>query len=179
MNKSDTPIKPQDSSLAAKILNAMAGSINAQMTAFSSWMVAGFGAMLGLLVANIDTVSPFIAPTVVGASVKLFLVALVLNVLQRYLAAMVAGSIAVANEVQLIPINHEADLGYIVREIERATFWPTRILVRWSNRKALSGDLAVSGRLNARLAQVQGWLVLAQMIVVVSSTVLIANGLKG
>lgn len=149
------------------------------MTAFASWMVAGFGAMLGLLVANIDTVSPFIAPVVVGASVKLFLAALVLNVLQRYLAAMVAGSIAVAHEVQLIPIDHEVDLGYVVREIECATFWPTSILVRWSNRKALSGDLAVSGRLNVRLAQIQGWLVLGQMIVVVSSTVLIANGLQG
>ena len=179
MDKSTNTIKPHDSSLAAKILNAMAGSINSQMTAFSSWMVAGFGAMLGLLVANIDTVSPFIAPAVIGASVKLFLVALVLNVLQRYLAAMVAGSIAVAKEVELIPLDHEVDLSYIVREIEYATFWPTRILVQWSNRKALSGDLAVSGRLNVRLAQIQGWLVLVQMMVVVFSIVLIANGLKG
>lgn len=41
MDKSDTAIKPQDSSLAAKILNAMAGSINAQMTALATQAVWG------------------------------------------------------------------------------------------------------------------------------------------
>lgn len=179
MTKDSNTIKPHESGVAAKVLNAMASSINAQLTAFSSWMVAGFGAVLGLLVANVDTIAPFIPPTTIGAAVKLFLVAVVLNVFQRYLAAMVAGSIAVGKEVESIPITQEIDINYIVREIECATFWPTRILVRWSNRKALSGDIAVSGRLNVRLAQIQSWLVLVQMIVVVFTIAIIANALKG
>ena len=179
MTKETNLIKPHESGYAAKVLNAMAGSINTQLAAFSSWMVAGFGAVLGLLVANIDTIAPFIPPTIIGGAVKLFLVAVVLNVFQRYLAAIVAGSVTVGKEVESIPITQEIDLSYIIREIERATFWPTRILVRWSNRKVLSGDLAVGGRLNARLAQIQGWLVLVQMIAVVSAIFVIANGLKG
>lgn len=80
MTKEISPIKPHESSYAAKMLNAMAGSINTQLAAFSSWMVAGFGAVLGLLVANVDTIAPFLPPTTIGCAVKLFLVAVVLNV---------------------------------------------------------------------------------------------------
>ena len=103
MTKETNLIKPHESGYAAKVLNAMAGSINTQLAAFSSWMVAGFGAVLGLLVANIDTIAPFIPPTIIGGAVKLFLVAVVLNVFQRYLAAIVAGSVTVGKEVESIP----------------------------------------------------------------------------
>ena len=178
MTKDRNTIKPHESGYAAKVLNTMAGSINAQLAAFSSWMVAGFGAVLGLLITNIDTIAAFIPPSTIGISVKLFLVAVVLNVLQRYLAALIAGSIAAGREVESISITQEIDINYIVREIERATFWPTRILVQWSNRKVLSGDIAVGGRLNVRLAQIQGWLVLIQMVAVVFAISIIANSLK-
>ncbi|MBT0963868.1 hypothetical protein [Denitromonas iodatirespirans] len=164
---------------AGKLLNVMARSINSELTTFSTWMVAGFGAAIGLLVANIEKVAPYISPNAVGASTKLFLVAVILNVVQRYLAAILTGSVAAGKEAESISPTAPIDISSVLNEIERATLWPARYMVRWSNRRILAGDFVLGGRLNAWSAQIQGWLVLAQMLAVVTAAWEIANALKG
>ena len=178
MEKEAFTPNPHEAAYAGKILMAMASGISGEQTKFSSWMVAGFGIGLGLLVANIATVAPYIPPSVISYAVNIFLIAVVINVLQRYLGTMIAGSIAVAKEVEGIQFTPGVNLNYVFSEIERVTFWPTVYMVRWSSRKVLSGDLAFSGRLNARLAQISAWLVLIQVIVLTFAIFVIANGIK-
>lgn len=169
--------RPQDLTFAGRILLVMANRVSIELAAFSGWMVLGFAAVLGLLVANLDKVSGFVAPEALGLAIKLFLLALVLNVIQRYMAAIVVSSVAVGKELESMPTHPGMEIRTLLAELESATFWPTRLLVRWTNQKILDGDFAFSGRLNARLAQAQGWLVFAQLIAVVTSTLVIANAL--
>lgn len=179
MKKETFTPNPSEAAYVGKILMAMASGISGEQTRFSSWMVAGFGVGLGLLVANIASVAPFIPPSVISYAVKIFLISVIVNVLQRYLGSIIAGSIATGKEVESIQSNGPVNLNYVCTEIERVTLWPTVLIVRWSNRKVRSGDLAFSGRLNARLAQISAWLVLIQMVVLVFAILVIANGIKG
>ncbi len=179
MTDHSTPANITESIYSGKVLTAMASSVNEHHLKFSSWMVAGFGAAIGLLISNIDKVATYISPAAIGCSTKLFLVAVVLNVLQRYLGAIISGSMEVAKKVEDLPINGDLNTQAILKEIERATLWPTRYMVRSSNKRILSGDIAYGGRLNAWMAQIAGWLVLSQMVAVVSAAWIIANALKG
>lgn len=169
---------PQDSIFAGRVLTAMANRVSSELVAFSSWILLGFGAILGLVLANIQTVSKFVAPESLGFAVKLFLVAVIFNVLQRYMAAIVSASVTLAKEVEAMPIHPNADMAAFLGEIEAATLWPMKIMVRWSSRKIAAGDFAVGGRLNARLAQAQAWFVFVQLIVVVAAALVIANALQ-
>lgn len=172
-------VSPQDSIFAGRVLTAMANRVSSELVSFSSWMVLGFGAILGLVLANIDTVSKFVAPNAFGLAVKLFLVAVIFNVLQRYMAAIVSASVTLAKEVEAMPVHPNADIAAFMHQIEDATLWPMKLMVRWSNRKIAAGDFAVGGRLNARLAQAQAWFVFAQLIAVVAAALVIANALQG
>jgi len=142
-------------------------------------MILGFGAILGLVLANIDTVSKFVAPDALGLAIKLFLVAVVFNVLQRYMASIVSASVTLTGEIEAMPVHPNADMAALMGQLEDATLWPTKLMVRWSNRKIATGDFAVGGRLNARLAQAQAWFVFVQLIAVVSAALVIANALHG
>jgi hypothetical protein len=171
--------KINESIYAGKALAVMAAAINSEHSSFSSWMVAGFGAAIGLLIANVEKVAPYISPSAIGSSTKLFLVAVILNVIQRYLGAIIAGSVATGKEVESIPVATALDLQVILNEIEQSTLWPMRFMVRKSNNRIRAGDIAFASRLNAWMAQIVGWLVLVQMVVVIAAAWVIANALKG
>lgn len=127
-------------------------------------MITGFGALLGLMLTNIESVSKFVPASVLGCSISIFLVAVVLHVVQRYLASIVISSTAVGKEVESIPIIGEINIQFVLNQLEASTLWPTRLLVKWSNAKISAGDLAVSGRVNAVMAQIQAWLVFTQLV---------------
>lgn len=157
----------------------MASAVNSELSTFSSWMVAAFGAAIGLLIANIEKVAPYISPKTIGLATMLFLVAVMLNVVQRYLGAIVAGSVITGKETESIPVTANLDIRFILDELEKSTLWPMRFMVAWSNRRVLAGDFALSGRLIAWIAQVQAWLVFVQMVVLISGAWAIANALQG
>ena len=179
MEKEAYTPNPQEAAYVGKILMAMANGISGEQTRFSSWMLAGFGAGLGLLVANVANVAPFIPPHIISSAVYIFLTAVIIHVVQRYLGAMVAGSIATSKEVEAIQFIPGVNLNYVLSEIERVTFWPAVYIVKWSSRKVLAGDLAHAGRLNAILAQISAWLVFIQMILLVIAIFVIAKGING
>lgn len=161
-----------------KILTVMAHSLNAELTAFSSWMIAGLGAMIGLLIVNLEKIARFIPPSVVGDAAIWFLAAVALHVVQRYLGAIIAGSVATGKGVESIPFEAGMDLRSILDGIENSTLWPTRYLIRWTNRRVLAGELAFSGRLNSWIAQIQAWLVFFQLIAVAFAVWAIAAALQ-
>lgn len=168
----------QEDIYAGRMLSIMAQCISSELAKYSGWMIAGFGAFLGLIVANIDKVAPYIAPQAIGCSVSVFMVAVVLNVFQRYMAAIVASSGAVAKEVEAISIVPPFNMPYTLSQIELSTFWPARKFVGWSNAKILAGDIALAGRIQSTMAQIQGALVLLQMVATVSAAIVIVNALQ-
>jgi hypothetical protein len=179
MTNSSLPPKINESIYAGKMLRTMAAAVNSELSTFSSWMVAAFGAAIGLLIANIEKVAPYIAPNTVGLATKWFLVAVMLNVVQRYLGSIIAGSVVSGKEIESIPVTPSLDIKFILNELQQSILWPARFMVAWSIRRVLAGDFAFGGRLITWMAQVVAWLVVAQMIVLISAAWAIANVLKG
>lgn len=149
------------------------------MSKFSGWMLVGYAAILGALLANLDSTAKFLAPGTLSRLALLFSVVVLLNLLQRYSAAVVASSAKVGNKVKEQPIPPNMDIVVFLTELEHATLWPARLMVRRSNRKLLAGDLAAGGRLLSTFAQVEAWLVFAQVLVSVAATLVLACGLRG
>jgi type III secretory pathway component EscS len=161
-----------------KILTTMANRVSTELVGVSSWLILGFSAILGLLLANLETVSKFLEPTTIGVVIKLFAVSVLLHVVLRYLAAIVIAGAALGKELESIPPGN-IDVLLFTQRLEAATLWPSRYMVRWSNRKILEGDLAVGGRMSALLAQVLAWLALVQAVTAIAAVLVIANSLKG
>lgn len=168
----------QESIYLGKILTMMANRISTELMGFSSWMILGFSAVLGLLLANLDTVSKFLEPTTIGIVVKLFAASVLLHVVQRYMAAIVIAGAALGKEMESMP-HSDIDIHWFTEKLAAATLWPSRYMVRWSNKKILAGDIAVAGRTHALIAQVLAWLALAQAIVAIAAALVIANSLHG
>jgi hypothetical protein len=160
-----------------RILTVMGKTLTAQLVSFSGWMIAGFGAVLGLLLSNLDKVSPLLPVTSIGFAVKLFVVAVALNLLQRYLAAIVGSAVAAAEEVEKIKTPDDLDHHYLLSQIESSMYWPSILLTRKINKKILAGDYSIGGRMVAKMAQIQAWFVVSQFGAVLVAAWNIANTL--
>jgi len=155
--------------LAALTLMGGAVSLSKRVDGFAVWLLAGLGAALGLMLANLDAVLSYIPAAEFRATVNLFLCALGLAVLQRYLGV----GIHVGAET------FEATLGRFCRvgignfdlstfnaEVDKAYPPPWRWVVRWARRRGEAGDTTLMGRLVARLGLAQSILVLAEAVVI-------------
>jgi hypothetical protein len=177
--ESKPPLSANDSAYIGQILMAMAECMSANLTKFAGWMLLGYTAILGALVANLDSAEKFLAPNTLSRLALLFSVVVLINLLQRYSSAVVSSSTEVGKKVKEQPIPPNMDTVAFLTELEHATLWPARLMVRRSNRKLLDGDLAAGGRLLSTFAQVEAWLVFAQVIVTVAATLVFAYGLRG
>ncbi len=158
---------------------AMAECTSAGLSKFSGWMLVGYAAILGALLANLDSASKFLASGTLSRLALLFSVVVLLNLLQRYSAAVVASSAEVGKKVKEQPTPQNMDIVVFMTELEAATLWPARFMVRRSNRKLLAGDLASGGRLLSTFAQIEAWFVFAQVLVSVAAILVLACGLRG
>ena len=168
-----------DSAYIGQVLMAMAESMSASISKFSGWMLFGYAAILGALLANLNSAAKFLAPGTLSRLALLFSVVVLLNLLQRYSAAVVSSSAEVGKKVKEQPTPQNMDIVAFLTELESATLWPARLMVRRSNRKLLAGDLAAGGRLLSTFAQIEAWLVFAQVLVSVAATLMLARGLYG
>lgn len=167
------------SAYIGQVLMAMAECMSAGLSKFSGWMLVGYAAILAALLANLDSAAKFLAHGTLRKLAVLFSVVVLLNLLQRYSAAVVASSSEVGNKVKEQPFPSNMDIEAFLAELEAATLWPARLMVRRSNRKLLAGDLAAGGRLLSTFAQIEAWLVFAQVLVSVAATLVLAYGLRG
>ncbi len=136
-----------------KVFLTMGAQISSGLATFSGWMLIGFVAILGALLANLDSATKFLAANAMSSIAGLFAAAVFFHVIQRYPAAIVASSAAAGKEIEEHPAPGGMRIEAILEHMEQATFWPTRYLVRRSNRKILQGDLAAGGRLILMLAR--------------------------
>lgn len=173
------PLAAIDSTYIGQVLMAMAECVSAGLIKFSGWMLVGYAAILAALLANLDSAAKFLVPGTLSRLALFFSVVVLLNLVQRYSAAVVSSSAEVGQKVKAQPIPPNMDIGVFLVELENATLWPARLMVRRSNRKILAGDFAAGGRLLSTFAQIEAWLVFAQVLVSVAATLVLACGLRG
>lgn len=172
-------ISPSDSAYIGQVLTAMAECTSAGLSKFSGWMLVGFAAILGALLGNLGSAEKYLLPNALSRIVILFSIAVFLNLLQRYSAAVVSSSAEVAKKVGEQPVPKDINIVIFLEHLESATLWPMRWMVRRSNRKILAGDLAAAGRLLSTFAQIEAWFVFAQVLISVAATWVLACGLRG
>lgn len=172
-------VSASDSAYIGQVLTAMAECMSAGLSKFSGWMLVGYAAILGALLANLESASKFLESNTLSRLAILFSGAVFLNLLQRYSAAVVSASAEVGKKVKEEPIPPNIDIVLFLSELESATLWPARLMVRRSNRKLQAGDFAAGGRLLSTFAQIEAWLVFAQVLVSVAATLVLACGLRG
>ena len=173
------PIAPDDSAYIGQVLMVMGSCVSSGLSKFSGWMLLGFAAILAALLANLDSATKFLAADTLSKIAMLFSVAVFLNVLQRYSAAVVSSSAEVAKKVSEQPVPGSISISVFLEQLELAMLWPARLMVRRSNRKIMAGDFAAGGRLISTLAQIEAGLVFAQVLISVAATWVLAYGLRG
>lgn len=176
----NTPLAPTpaDKLYTGKVLLILGARVSSGLATFSGWMMVGFAAILGALLANLDSSFKFLDVETLSSISKLFAVAVLFCVIQRYSAAVISSSSAVAEEIEKHPPPEEMNIASFMEQLESATLWPMRYMVRRSNRKILQGDLAAGGRLISTLAQIEAWLVFAQLLLVLAAVWMLASGLR-
>ena len=119
----------------AVIYEAAASAGSVAFTRFTGHVVAGMGAVLGLVFANFDTLHSFVAIGSVAAASYVFLLALFLAVVERGISAWIAAATSSASEVrraireQAVSPNAAA-IPIIHAEIRAATFGLARLMQR-------------------------------------------------
>lgn len=172
-------ITATDSAYIGQALMAMAECMSTALSKFSGWMLLGYAAILGALLTNLDSAAKILAPNTLSRLAILFSGVVLLNLLQRYSAAVVSSSAEVGKKMKEQPVPQNIDIVVFLTELEHATLWPARLMVRRSNSKLLAGDLAAGGRPLSTFAQIEAWLVFAQVLVSVAATLVLACGLRG
>jgi len=153
------------------------------MGSFGTWLLVGVGATYSLVLANLASVQQFVSLGSVRSGLLLLLTAVVLGVLQRWLGAIVGASSAAAEKADkigrdLADQDINLDFQVLFREMERGTYYPAKWIVKHSFSKVMAGDIAASGRMSASIAQIQSFLVLAQVAVAIAAIATIACGVK-
>lgn len=157
------------------IANAtLLGSLKGAKTldTFAVWLLAGFGAALTFIIANIIPVDL----NKLKFSLITFILATTVCVLQKYLAVIVSSSYDSSEETQkkiflLLEKNENIfdnfDWRKYFEEIEKP-FWPiSKQIVQFFNNKLLNGDLNASARLLIHCLQAQSILVIIEITLLI------------
>ena len=168
---------------AGRLLATTAAQISAHLDSFCSWLLIGVGGAYSLVLANLDSLQKLVSPRSIQISLLLLLIAIVLGVFQRWLAAIVAAGAATGEKAEQIGRELAAqdinvDFRIVFREMERGTYYPAKWMVRRSFAKAIAGDFAASGRVAAALSQIQSGLALVLVGFVVAALAVTVFGVQ-
>jgi len=152
-----------------QVLTISARTISNGLARFSGWMIAGYSAILAFLLVNSKSPDTLVLPSTVTVAVLIFLLALILHIVQRYMGTIVESSAQVGDHVRQLEPPEDLDIKMIVMELTEYVLWPLRNYTKRQMAKILEGDLAASGRMLAKMTQVQGLLVIAQLVLVLTS----------
>lgn len=147
---------------AGKLLYVMAGSVSKEVSALATWFVAAAGALLAVAASNAASLGGYLQVGHLSGSIKLFLAAAAINVVQRWLGAMIAGAVSVDGELAKRMPDVSVDLGGAVELAKEASFPPARGAMARAQKSILAGDLIYGARRVARLSQIQSVLMLPQ-----------------
>lgn len=174
----------QEKVLAGSLLTAGAGKASAALDSFASWLLAGFGAALALVISSDTTVGKYVSEQDLKSAGVLFLWAAALTVIEKYLSAIIVGAAETAAQAaeagrRLADDNVDVNFSIVFQELQSAVIWPARWFVARSQAKVLRGDFASAGRSLLRCAQAQGFLVLVAAVLLLVAVGTLIRGLNG
>jgi hypothetical protein len=166
--------RQQSSALAIAVLADMATKISSKFDAFATWLLAGFGGAIALMLTSHDAIA-LISRNAIRTDLKLFGAAVVITVIEKYIAIVVIAGAEASLSARAMVLEHfkmrreinqppNLDARIFAAEILRAIFRPFRSLAERSAKKIDSGDTGAGMRRLVRLSQVQGLLLLVQIV---------------
>jgi hypothetical protein len=157
------PLPVSDEELHRKALLAMATGVTDAISPFSSWMIAGAGAIMAVVISHQPAAAAYLDIGNVRHATLLFLYAAGLNMLQRWLGARVSALAAVTKAMESTHAT-PTQVAELRRRLIQITYWPTRWdMARRLNRTDADANLAPFV-LCAQFAQFQWYLLFAQMV---------------
>jgi hypothetical protein len=129
---------------------------------------------------RVAEVSSFIGFFRLRQAFALFLVAASLHAFQLWLASFVTSGAAVAEEAEKIGTQvGVADLNpnIVLSEYREGNIWLYSWIVRWSQKKAESGDINFGNRFLSKVSQWQATAVLLQSLLALYAVFLLVHGL--
>lgn len=165
--------------LAGQTMAHLAGNLSPKFDTFATWLLAGFGAAVGLLLTNHD-VSALIPAATIRVGTKLFLWAVCVTVVEKYLYIIAAGGAEAAESArtsfnehfkarreQNLPINLNMQL--FILEMIRPLFKPALWVASGALRKIAAGDTNAGVRFLVVIAQIQGALMAVEVVLFVAA----------
>jgi hypothetical protein len=164
----------QSLGIAAALIADMSGKLSSKFDTFATWLLAGFGAAVVLLLTN-DKTAALVSPPAIRLCAILFGWAVVATVIEKVLALVVSSGSDTAASARMLILDHmklrrelgqtpDLDIAVIAEEIMRPMFWPARSFASGQIRKSLNGDLTAGARPLMRYGQMQGFLVVAEVL---------------
>lgn len=151
--------------LANKFMFAMAAGVTKEVSSLSTWFIAGAGALLAVVINGAASLMPYFQIEYLSDVLRIFIGAAAINVIQRWIGAMVAGSVSVLKELQTILESGKfsgPSMFVAIHMIIARSILPVRWAMRRSIRDLEKGDLIAGGALVARLSQIQSVLLIPQ-----------------
>lgn len=168
---------------AGRILSISASRLSASLDKFSGWLLAGFGATYGLLLAHLDSVAAYLRVSNVKFGAAFFLAAACAAACQKLIAAYVAAGTAAEGNGRdtgkdLATAGALLNVESMYTQVNQGLLWPWRTFNTRMTAKAVAGDYAVMGRFHAKASQVQCYFVAAQFCLSLASAILLVRGIS-
>lgn len=177
------PLPIDEHTAARRTLLAATRRVGDALTPFSAWLLGGFGLAFSLVLANIETVSKFVAVTHIRFGVLIFLFSLVVAVAATYLSTVVKAALgahedglALADEI--LSLERDFDIDLYLAQYQRGLLPPIKWIARFQIEKARRGDAVAGARMIAKMSQIQALLVVFQSILALVAVGAMALGLK-
>jgi hypothetical protein len=159
--------------LSGAAMAHIAGSLSAKFDTFATWLLAGFGGAVALLLTSHE-VNALVAPSIVRYGAKLFLAAVFVTVVEKYISIMVAGGSEGAEfsrtafedhfkvrREQNLSLNFNMQM--FIAEFLRPIFKPALWFGSFALRKIAAGDFNAGVRQLVVMSQIQGALLLLEI----------------
>jgi hypothetical protein len=159
--------------LSGAAMAHFAGNLSAKFDTFATWLLAGFGGAVALLLTSHE-VNALVAPSTVRYGAELFLAAVCVTVVEKYISIIVAGGSEgaefsrtafedhfKARREQNLPLNF--NLQMFIAEFLRPIFKPALWFGFFALRKIAAGDLNAGVRQLVIMSQIQGALLFLEI----------------
>lgn len=175
--------------LAGTLMAHLAGNLSAKFDSFATWLLAGFGAAVALLLTSHE-VSVLVPAASIRYGAKLFLAAVFVTVFEKYLSIIVAGSSEAAEFSRKTFEDHfkkrterglaiNLNMQTFIREILRPMFKPAVWISSFALRKIDAGDTNAGVRQLVVMSQTQGVLLMVEVGLFVAAIWRIVSTLPG
>lgn len=149
-------VQQQSSALAYVVLADIASKLSSRFDAFATWLLAAFGGAVALMLTSHDAIA-LVSSYAIRTDAKLFCAAVIVTVIEKYIAIIVIAGSEGAVSARAIILDHfklrreaneppNLDAKIITAEIVRPIFRPFRWIAERSVRKIEAGDSGLGMR---------------------------------